>query len=456
MAVDEHTISGTPAQLIEVYATINGQTTSWTYDSLGNRISESRYRGTSSTVDHEYYDSTSLLKKRGDWLFNYDANGNLIERGKNGTWNASSGRYTWTSSEGELWTYGYDLKNRLVEVRHGKNGSASLINIAAYTYDSRDLRVMTLKSGTTTYYQYDQEGDLVWSETSGSTTKYVQALGEVWAEIRTESSVSTTYYHATDHLGSTELITDANGKIVWSANYEPFGAITRSNGELSFSPSFTGKQLDEDTGLYYFNARWYDPQLGRFISEDPARDGDNWVAYVGNRPLVYTDPDGRQSKSAIATAKWQSLNNSLSTYVSLKQEVLTSIREVELKIDVLKGGVDSLKHEYRMQTLLDLVSVASIFDESVNAASQQPTPEMMVYAFLCNVDVQSLAEYVADYVSAGDSRITQEKIERFEIDTNKEIKTLETRIKSNKTMLSSYDEQIKQIKKEMNGLIQED
>ena len=43
---------------------------------------------------------------------------------------------------------------------------------------------------------------------------------------------------------------------------------------------------------YYFNARWYDPELGRFTTEDPVKDGGNWYAYVGNRPLVFTDPDG--------------------------------------------------------------------------------------------------------------------------------------------------------------------
>ena len=53
---------------------------------------------------------------------------------------------------------------------------------------------------------------------------------------------------------------------------------------------FTGKDYDEVTGLYYFNARWYDPQLGRFTSEDPARDGMNWYAYVSNNPLRFIDP----------------------------------------------------------------------------------------------------------------------------------------------------------------------
>ena len=58
-----------------------------------------------------------------------------------------------------------------------------------------------------------------------------------------------------------------------------------SNGTIRFDASYTGKEFDTDTGLYYFNARWYDPTLGRFITEDPARDGGNWFAYVGNNPM---------------------------------------------------------------------------------------------------------------------------------------------------------------------------
>jgi RHS repeat-associated protein len=65
------------------------------------------------------------------------------------------------------------------------------------------------------------------------------------------------------------------------------------NGTVSFKASFTGKQVDSDTGLYYFNARWYDSELGRFVTEDPARDGSNWYEYCRDNPLKYTDPTGR-------------------------------------------------------------------------------------------------------------------------------------------------------------------
>ena len=57
------------------------------------------------------------------------------------------------------------------------------------------------------------------------------------------------------------------------------------------SLSLSGK-IDAATGLYYYNARWYDAQTGRFISEDPARDGQNWYIYTSNNPIKYIDPTG--------------------------------------------------------------------------------------------------------------------------------------------------------------------
>ena len=63
-------------------------------------------------------------------------------------------------------------------------------------------------------------------------------------------------------------------------------------GSVEEAVKFTGKELDPETGLYYFNARWYDPVLGRFTTEDPARDGVNWFVYVGHNPLRFIDPTG--------------------------------------------------------------------------------------------------------------------------------------------------------------------
>ena len=84
--------------------------------------------------------------------------------------------------------------------------------------------------------------------------------------------------------------------MVFQADYFAFGTKYGMKNETGFEEShgFTGKEYDEDTGLYYFNARWYDAELGRFVSEDPVADPNNpnLYSYCGNQPLNHIDPTG--------------------------------------------------------------------------------------------------------------------------------------------------------------------
>ena len=88
------------------------------------------------------------------------------------------------------------------------------------------------------------------------------------------------------------MMTDDAGNILWQDDVTPFGEETGESGCVERDGFYTGKKIDRDTGLYYFNSRWYDPELGRFITEDPVKDGTNWFSYVANNPLRYTDPTG--------------------------------------------------------------------------------------------------------------------------------------------------------------------
>ena len=74
-------------------------------------------------------------------------------------------------------------------------------------------------------------------------------------------------------------------------------------GEENFTPNYTGKFFDKTTNLYYFNARWYHCELGRFTTQDPARDGVNWWAYCGGNPITYVDPTGLYTKDEINSFK---------------------------------------------------------------------------------------------------------------------------------------------------------
>lgn len=96
-------------------------------------------------------------------------------------------------------------------------------------------------------------------------------------------------------------MTDATGATVWTGAVTTFADSETTEG-LSEHVMFAGKELDTDTGLYYYNARWYDPQLGRFITEDPIRDGVNWFVYVNNNPLKFIDPSGLNPQILIEAA----------------------------------------------------------------------------------------------------------------------------------------------------------
>jgi RHS repeat-associated protein len=81
--------------------------------------------------------------------------------------------------------------------------------------------------------------------------------------------------------------------MVEGIGYDSFG---NSTGSLLTRYTYTGREFDSDTGLYYYRARWYEPQVGRFISEDPIGfdGGMNWYSYVENDPVNYDDPSGLQ------------------------------------------------------------------------------------------------------------------------------------------------------------------
>jgi len=101
-------------------------------------------------------------------------------------------------------------------------------------------------------------------------------------------------YFSSDHLGSIGVVTDAQGSESSLVAYLPFGAIDEpaSSGPDDFRPKFGGKELDADSGLYYFDARYQHPGLGRFLQPDPALQFSSPYAYAGNDPLTLADPDG--------------------------------------------------------------------------------------------------------------------------------------------------------------------
>jgi RHS repeat-associated protein len=196
------------------------------------------------------------------------------------------------------------------------------------------LTQIILPNGLTVNYKYDALGRRIERGTSaGANERYVYDGQDVLLDLNADWSVNATYlndlgidnklrqtspstgvsYYLPDHLGSTAGLTDAGGNLLQGISYDSFG---NSTGSALTRYTYTGREFDSDTGLLYHRARWYDPQIGRFISEDPIgfAGGINWRTYVANNPLAHTDPEGLKiyvcSRLTYAPESWVGANHS--------------------------------------------------------------------------------------------------------------------------------------------------
>ena len=221
----------------------------------------------------------------------------MIQKGNTYTISGNQVTFTTTGTGVVYWEYTYDLLNRLIQVT--ENGTI----VAAYGYDPTGLRVIKrVYSGgsqtDTIHYIFEGAEPILEQKMSdGSVHSYVYAMGKYLARVdgAIGDSTANVYYFLTDYQGSIKAVTDQTGAIVFNADYLPFGTQFGQNGSFADPHGFTGKEYDPDIGLYYFNARWYDPETGRFISEDPAADPNspNLYSYCGNNPVIRTDPSGK-------------------------------------------------------------------------------------------------------------------------------------------------------------------
>ena len=125
------------------------------------------------------------------------------------------------------------------------------VTVAEYTYNATGLRVKKENSLEETYYLYNQSDQLIYEQENSQSVEYIYVAGKHLARVDTDrvTDKADTYFYHTDHLGSSVLVTNSGGEIVWSAEYTPFGSITMAEGLLEKTVKFTGKDLDEDTGF---------------------------------------------------------------------------------------------------------------------------------------------------------------------------------------------------------------
>jgi RHS repeat-associated protein len=235
------------------------------YDLAGRRRSVGgsyASTGLPNPISSVAYDAANELMQWGTATPIYDANGNMVSDGTNSfSWNA-------------------------------RNQLASMNMIGdSFQYDPFGRRTAKAILGTTTNYLYDGLNPM--QELSGSTVtaNLLTGLGVDERFTRTDSSGTADFL--TDVLGSTLALTNSSGSSVAQYTYEPFGN-TAPAGSSSSTYQYAGREND-GTGLYQYRARYYSPQTGRFLSEDPLgfAGGDvNLYAYGADSPTNFTDPFG--------------------------------------------------------------------------------------------------------------------------------------------------------------------
>jgi RHS repeat-associated core domain len=260
-------------------------TASYSYNALDNLTSVGVTGGTSSRTHTYTYNAanqvTNIKNTAGatEVALEYDVQGNVAIRSGLGVTN----------------DYTFDYGNRLRSVA-GK---------ASYVYDGLGRRVRDFTTASK-YSLYSQGGQLVYASDNRQSlaTQYIYLGGSLVAfrERPTGSSTATVKYQHTDALGTPTAVTDATNTIIETYEYEPYGQLV--NSTLKDGPGYTGHVQDAATGLTYMQQRYYDPQVGMFLSVDPvAVDTSktynfNRFAYAANNPYRFKDPDGRDCISA--------------------------------------------------------------------------------------------------------------------------------------------------------------
>jgi len=258
-----------------------GEAIDYTYDELGmvNSLDRTGMSVLSPGVNNAVYDDANRIIEFNGIEIDYDGNGNPLFI--NGMTVATRNGMTLT----------WNQKGQRVHV------SGSSLGEISYTYDAVGRRVSKAIGYHLTRYLYD--GNNLIAELDGNNNDAVIAW-YVYAGLdkplaRVDGDTGEVLYYHQDLLGSTIALTDEGGSVVTRYNYSPFGRTMTLGEDVPQPFRFTGREYDAETDFYYYRARYYSPQMKRFISQDPLRFGAgdvNWYAYVGGNPVNFTDPLG--------------------------------------------------------------------------------------------------------------------------------------------------------------------
>jgi RHS repeat-associated protein len=254
--------------IYELTQVTQGSTTteSYTYDPVGNRLS-------SLGLSPYSVNSSNELTSTPSTSYSFDNNGNLTSE----TTSSGTTSYTW------------DFENRLTSATLPNNGGTT-----SFKYDPFGRRIYKSSSLGTSIYAYDGNNVIEAANSAGGLLAHYAQGQSVDQPLAIQQGSTTSFYEA-DGLGSITSLTALNGTLSQTYTYDSFGNATGSSGSLTNSFRYTAREFDTETGLFFLRARYYDPTIGRFLSEDPVGfpAGSNFYRYVGNGPIDFADPLGQ-------------------------------------------------------------------------------------------------------------------------------------------------------------------
>jgi RHS repeat-associated protein len=162
----------------------------------------------------------------------------------------------------------------------------------SFKYDQFGRRVYKSSSTGTSVYAYDGNNLIEEMNSSGGVVARYTQTGTIDESLAMLRSSTTSYYQA-DGLGSVTSLSTGVGALANAYTYDSYGKTTPT-GSIVNSFQYTGREFDTETNLYFYRARYYDPQTGRFLNEDPAgfAAGTDFYAYVSNNSTNLVDPTG--------------------------------------------------------------------------------------------------------------------------------------------------------------------
>lgn len=297
-----------------VSSTTNENVTTYTYDGIGRLMAETYSDGTGINYIYDKYNNmtsktdgtknVSYLYDKNNKLtsstetgtdvtnkysYFYDYNGNLITKSQQTMYSESESDEEQinlsVNNSPYLSTYKYDGWNRLTDANVGET-------VASYKYRGNNLReekTVTNADGTKTIYFVYNGMDIVYDDDGATHNNYVRGLNGI--AYRTDSNGTLNYFRTNQH-GDVTSITSTAGTINQSYEYDAYGNLTNQTGTDENPFQYCGEYYDEETGFIYLRNRYYDPSIGRFITEDPAKDQLNWYAYCGGNPVRFVDSWG--------------------------------------------------------------------------------------------------------------------------------------------------------------------